>query len=626
MRWLNESLNRRFAVGTAAGLLISSLFFLILFVNLFRGQLERERAEAAAQAGRLVATALDDVLLRRDLGGLRSILDNLGGQPGILAVRIGNPEGRIRFSSDPSAVGQDAAVPSVHTGKPVWQLVDDSGGRSVMRSISPLPNREACAGCHGPVDQYPITGYVYVDLDAESLSDKAAATTLLLMGSGALIVLINIAGGWWFIRRYVIQPLERLSETSLRLSRGALDARISLPGEGEFSALAERYNQMAQGLQDKFREIEYKEVFLQSLVDAVPDGIRVIDEDYRVLLANATYRRQHGFGERGDIPEHCFAASHGRDTPCPETLTLCPLKEAIARCEPVRVLHRHRQFGGHELDVEIYAAPMQVQVGGRKRNMVVESIRDLSQEVRFSHEQRLSELGRLAAGVAHEIHNPLASVRMALHAAQQAHLGPEPDAGRVSDYLALVDQEVERCSEVTERLLKLSIPPPRRPELVSVDRVVEETVGLLGWEAEALGVKLELRVDGAPLRVLAADSDLRMMTLNLAQNACHAMPGGGRLTVHCRREGNGIVIRFEDTGIGIAPADQSRIFEPFFSRRADGVRGTGLGLPITKAIVEGHGGSIEVESERGRGSRFTVRFADADADARQGASAALAEA
>jgi signal transduction histidine kinase len=133
-------------------------------------------------------------------------------------------------------------------------------------------------------------------------------------------------------------------------------------------------------------------------------------------------------------------------------------------------------------------------------------------------------------------------------------------------------------------------------------------------------------VDGAPLRVLAADSDLRMMTLNLAQNACHAMPGGGRLTVHCRREGNGIVIRFEDTGIGIAPADQSRIFEPFFSRRADGVRGTGLGLPITKAIVEGHGGSIEVESERGRGSRFTVRFADADADARQGASAALAEA
>ena len=369
---------------------------------------------------------------------------------------------------------------------------------------------------------------------------------------------------------------------------------------------------MAQGLQDKFSELEDKEVFLQALVDAIPDGIRVIDEDYRVLLSNATYRRQHGYGETDATPEFCYAASHGRDTPCPETLTLCTLKEANERGEPVRILHRHRHGDEEDLEVEIYAAPMQIQSGGRVHNMVVESIRDLGQEVRFSHEQRLSELGRLAAGVAHEIHNPLASVRMALHAAQQAYQGPTPDPARVSDYLTLVDQEVERCSEVTERLLKLSMPPPGQPELVSVERVVEETVALLHWEAENKGVTLDLRVEGAPLRVLATDSELRMMALNLAQNACHAMSKGGRLAVRCLRAGGEIRILFEDTGIGIEPGDLRKIFEPFFSRRADGVRGTGLGLSITKAIIEGHHGSIEVESEPGRGSRFTVRFPDAD--------------
>jgi signal transduction histidine kinase len=147
---------------------------------------------------------------------------------------------------------------------------------------------------------------------------------------------------------------------------------------------------------------------------------------------------------------------------------------------------------------------------------------------------------------------------------------------------------------------------------VSVERAVEETVKLLHWEAENQGVTLDLRVEGAPLRVLATDSELRMMALNLAQNACHAMPEGGRLAVCCRRDAEQVRISFEDTGVGIEPGDRRQIFEPFFSRRADGVRGTGLGLSITKAIIEGHRGTIEVESEPGRGSRFTVRFPDAD--------------
>jgi signal transduction histidine kinase len=208
---------------------------------------------------------------------------------------------------------------------------------------------------------------------------------------------------------------------------------------------------------------------------------------------------------------------------------------------------------------------------------------------------------------------------MALHAAEQA---AKPAAGAdsalVAEYLALVDQEVGKCIEVTERLLKLSMPPPTQPELVVVDQVVGETLKLLCWEAETQGVKVELLAEGAPLRVLASDSDLRMVTLNLAQNACHAMPGGGSLRVHCGRAGDEVRVTFEDTGVGIDPGDLPRIFEPFFSRRADGVIGTGLGLSITKAIVESHGGTIRVVSEPGRGSRFTALFPDADAGQTEG--------
>jgi signal transduction histidine kinase len=154
--------------------------------------------------------------------------------------------------------------------------------------------------------------------------------------------------------------------------------------------------------------------------------------------------------------------------------------------------------------------------------------------------------------------------------------------------------------------------------LVTVEQVVSDTLKLLAWEAESRGVELKLFVDGPPLRVLASDSDLRMMTLNLAQNACHAMPEGGALRVRCNREGEHVAVTFEDEGVGIDPCDRPHIFEPFFSRRADGVRGTGLGLSITKTIVESHGGTIRVVSEPGRGSRFTALFPDADAGQTEG--------
>jgi signal transduction histidine kinase len=210
----------------------------------------------------------------------------------------------------------------------------------------------------------------------------------------------------------------------------------------------------------------------------------------------------------------------------------------------------------------------------------------------------LSELGRLAAGVAHEIHNPLASVRMALHAALQALASDPPRLELAGEYLVLVDQEVDKCNQVTERLLKLSVPPPSQPELVSLEQVVDDNLRLLHWEAD----------------ILASDSELRMAILNLCQNALHAMPKGGRLSVSLGRESGQIRIRVEDTGIGIPPSNLQRIFEPFFSRRADGVRGTGLGLAITKDIVSRHGGGIAIHSVLGQGTCVSLLFPDADAN------------
>jgi len=612
MRWLDDSLNKKFAVGTAAGLLISSLVFLILFMSLYRDQLSQERAAAARQVTRLLQTSLENAMLKRDLEGLTEIVGRLGQEEGVVSVMITNPKGEVRFASDRSALGQHLDPRLSPLDAPSARFVDGVAGRKLLRSVNPVHNKAPCQECHGPMDQNPLNGILYVDFDAAPIQRHAQETTLLLMGAGALIVLINLAGGWWFIRRFVIRPAEHLSAVSLKLSQGDLEARATLSSSDELGELGRRFNQMASGLQQKIRELGENEHFMQQLVDAIPDGVCVIDSDYRIVLANATYRDQLGFDVARRVPDFCYAASHARHSPCPETLITCPLKEMERKEQPLRVVHRHHRADGGTLDVELYAAPMRVIQKGEDRLMVVESIRDLEQQVKFSHEQRLSELGRLAAGVAHEIHNPLASVRLALHAAERANAAPEPDRNQVLEYLTLVDQEVEKCNQVTERLLKLSVPPPAEQELVEVDRVVSDTLKLLHWEAENRSVDIRLAVDEGPLRVLATDSDLRMVTLNLAQNACHAMPRGGMLTVRCRREGDRLAVCFEDTGVGIDPKDRLRIFEPFFSRRADGMRGTGLGLSITKSIVEKHGGGITVDSTPGHGSRISVSFPDAD--------------
>ncbi|MEW8458905.1 MAG: ATP-binding protein, partial [Candidatus Thiodiazotropha endolucinida] len=174
------------------------------------------------------------------------------------------------------------------------------------------------------------------------------------------------------------------------------------------------------------------------------------------------------------------------------------------------------------------------------------------------------------------------------------------------------DDEINTCIEITGKLLKLGSPPPESLELVDVNNALHETLSLLQWQADQLHITVEERYKTDLLRTLASESEIRMVALNLAQNAFHAMPEGGILTVSSFSDGKTILLQFSDTGAGIRAKDLPYIFDPFFSRRADDVKGTGLGLSISLAIIEKYGGTIKVESEFSAGSVFTVELPDAE--------------
>lgn len=618
MEWITSSLNRKFMVGTAAGLIAISLVFLAVFSRMYVSQLEQERGRAAEYVNRIFQTSLETAMLRRDLDGLRSIVKQLGAQAGIDAVMIINPAGEVRFADNPAMLGAapepdcEGCESLLLARDPFTFFTTGTNGIGVLRSVNPVHNKPPCTACHGPIKEKPVNGILLVDYDATQIQSKARDTTLALMGSGAVVVLVTLIGGWWFMRRFVLKPIGLLAETSNALAEGRLDARTAVTGNDELAMLGATINTMADNLQRSLRTIREKEQFLQDIVDAVPDGIRIIDDHFNVVLANTAYRKQLGLDADTGIDVPCHVSSHNNPEPCAPTLITCPVHEIAANPVALKTVHRHTHMDGHELDVEIYAAPLIIEKDGDRHTLVVESIRNLEETVQFSHEQKLSELGRLAAGVAHEIRNPLASIRLALDTVLRTEPGEPGVDNSVHEYLRLVDTQIDRCIDVTERLLKLSMFAGEHAQPVDINTAIRETLSLIAWEASASGISVEQSLDPNAPRILASESDLRIVILNLVQNAMHAMPDGGLLTVRTRKN-NGIVeVMVIDNGVGIGSEDCKHIFDPFFSRRADHIKGTGLGLSITRAIVERYGGRIRVESAIGEGATFTFEFPDID--------------
>lgn len=607
LAFLRARLGRRFLAALLISLGLSSCTMLVCFVAAYRARLVDEHVRASAQINELLQSTLENAMLKRDLEGLRAIVLALGHQAEIAAVTILEPHGEIRFASEPERVGRRATglLPASGTARTAsTRFVRDEAGREVLRSINPVENRPTCVGCHGPIAENPVNGVLVVDYLAGGIRREALEGALALGAAGGVVMLIAFGALGGVLYRSVLRPVAELDALSARYAAGDLSPRFDGKGEDELTLLGLRYNQMAETLGHSIAALRADETFLQSLLDALPDAVRVIGPDFTVLKVNRAYCEQLGIAPAAAVGTPCHRASHAREEPCSPTLVTCPLVELAKDGGVLKCQHRHLHADGHELFVEVSAAAVELTLDGTPRSCVVESIRDSADQARLSHEQRLSEIGQLATGIAHEIHNPLASIHLALGAIRD-ELGKVAEHGGIAPYFAIVEREIQRCLDITARLLRLSEPSDANLTLVDVAQVTNDVLTLLRYEAHGSGVTLDTAF-GPDLRLVATESDIGILVLNLAQNALHAMPGGGRLTVHAARVGEQLTLTVADTGVGIAPADLARIFWPFFSARADGTEGTGLGLAICRATVARLGGRIEVESMVGQGSRFTV--------------------
>ncbi|HEB89390.1 MAG TPA: response regulator [Deltaproteobacteria bacterium] len=226
---------------------------------------------------------------------------------------------------------------------------------------------------------------------------------------------------------------------------------------------------------------------------------------------------------------------------------------------------------------------------------------------------RLGTLGTLAAGLAHEINNPLVSINTFLSLAPEKRETDDPSFW--DEYHELACAELERIRGLVEtmsRLGRAGPSPSLAREIVDVGEVARQVVRLLHREAERAGVRVDLRVDETLPGIEGVRDQIHQVVLNLTLNAIQASPTGGTISIGVEADGPagdpvGIRIRFRDSGDGISEENLERIFDPFFTTK-DPDKGTGLGLMISHQIVADHGGSIEVESTPGAGATFHVRL------------------
>ena len=221
-------------------------------------------------------------------------------------------------------------------------------------------------------------------------------------------------------------------------------------------------------------------------------------------------------------------------------------------------------------------------------------------EAQLIRSEKLAALGQLAAGIAHEIRNPLTSINILIHSIAEKF--PSIDSNQ-EDFKVL-EEEIHRINEIVDQFLRFAKPAPPLLQKADLVSIVEEILQLLRPQIDKQNIAVEKEFQPLPI-ILMDREQMKQAILNLLMNAIQAMPGGGHLELSGRNseEGQWIYISIRDSGTGISEEDMSKLFDPFFSTKEGGI---GLGLSITHRIIDQHHGKIEVESAPGKGTLFTV--------------------
>jgi two-component system NtrC family sensor kinase len=349
-------------------------------------------------------------------------------------------------------------------------------------------------------------------------------------------------------------------------------------------------------LQDDIRRSKRQ---LQAIFDGITDGLIIVDREFRIVAVNKAEASFLGREPQELVGRPCYEVYCRGDGPC----ELCPAHETFSTGKVALVSKPELAGGYHRKGVDVYTFPVVDERG--ETVQAIQYIKDVTDRMKLQHQLReveqLTGIGHMAANVAHEIRNPLIAVG---GFARQLHEQlTEDDPKR--EYTQIILEEVTRLEQILREQLTLEKHLVPVMGQVDVNQILKDVRKLLshGILSSHISVVGDL-AEGLPVTMGDANQ-LKQAFLNVTSNAIQSMPQGGTLSISTQQKGERIIVRISDTGPGIAPEHLDKLFVPFFTTRTSG---SGLGLAVTKRIIDNHGGQILVESSLGAGSTFEVRL------------------
>ena len=545
------------------------------------------------QARSVLAVSATDELsaaLSRDEGVVAYAEAAIGYSPVTMYLAIVDDNEVALFHTEPSRVGAAAG--------PTESLAEFSE-RNIAAQIWALAtdHRSLVVDLPFTIDGSQPFGSVRVAVSTLLLRSELRRVLARNATSSGLIILLAFVASF-LLANVVLAPFERLRERLREVPSGS-DSPLDLRTEADIDRLAEFFDSLGNRLRTG-KITDARDDWLPTMFEGIKDAVVAVDPDRCVLAANAPAVRL--LGDEGVQPQgRTIESLIGTDHPLTAVV-----EEVLADQHNISgrsVMLADREGSQCEYLISAHA------LGGCSRPagviVIARDVQTLSRLAsQLSYSQKLTALGRLTAGVAHEIRNPLNTLRLQVALLEDA--SPLDDA-KAAPRLEALNSEIDRLGRVVEAFAEFTRPDEVRVQTLDVGPAIRRTVERIRPQADASQVEIEVDVR-QPLPELLADRELlEQAFFNLAKNACEAMADGGRLTIgaHAAPETNEVVVELEDTGHGIPEDQLPRIFDLHYTTKQ---AGSGVGLSLVFRIVQLHGGDISVQSTPGRGTRFELRF------------------
>jgi signal transduction histidine kinase len=561
-------------------------------------QAQNALAESARAGEALASSSPEDMstYVQKSLDGSAALASSIDAEVGysrlIYEITISDVNGTALVSSDASLPGKQAPARTNFA-----QLVTSSFTGQLRALYGPprayevdYPFQLGPAGNQVPFGVIRVA--VQTGLLRSDITPALRSSALLALASVGISVLL--AG---LVSSMSVAPLKRITAQLDRISKGEFDQK-PLEREDEFGQVSTKISQIGmqlRGVREIFSTLREN---LDQVLGGLDDGLLLFSLDGRAVMVSPAVERflcmpaDKLLGRRA---EDIFPPDH-------------PVREAIKLTDG-----EFQPVGSAEVVLAGPNAPerrvgLSVQVinEGSTRMGALVTFTDLESRERISTQlqvsERLAQLGRITAGVAHEVKNPLNSMRLWLENLKISL--PEGDA-LPQQAVRVLDSEIDRLDTVVKRFLDFTRPPDMHQEETNLKELFEEVLAVEQPQIEKANVKVVTRFNADVPPVMVDRQLLKQALMNLLVNAVDAMPEGGRLSVSMERRGEMAGIEIEDTGRGIAPENVPRIYQLFFTTKPGG---SGIGLASAFRTVQLLNGSIDFKSEVGRGTTFRIEL------------------